>query len=85
MRVAPHGEHLIELTRFPRFFPVGAYLVREDDGFTLVDTASRPRPRESWQRPTRTAARSGASCSPTPTATTSARSTPSARPCPRLR
>lgn len=30
---------LIQLTRFPRLFPMNCYLVREDDGFTLVDTA----------------------------------------------
>jgi len=39
MQVTRHGAHLIQLTRFPRFFPVNCYLVREDDGFTLVDTA----------------------------------------------
>jgi glyoxylase-like metal-dependent hydrolase (beta-lactamase superfamily II) len=35
MRVTPINDHLIQLTRL-RF--VNAYLVREDDGFTLVDT-----------------------------------------------
>jgi glyoxylase-like metal-dependent hydrolase (beta-lactamase superfamily II) len=30
---------LFQLTCFPRLFPVNAYLVREDDGFTLIDTA----------------------------------------------
>jgi glyoxylase-like metal-dependent hydrolase (beta-lactamase superfamily II) len=30
---------LFHLTRFPRLFPVNAYLVRESDGFTLIDTA----------------------------------------------
>ena len=38
MKRVPHGEYLIELTRFAPIFPVSAYLVREDDGFTLVDT-----------------------------------------------
>ena len=35
MRTTPINDHLIQLTRL-RF--VNAYLVREDDGFTLVDT-----------------------------------------------
>ncbi|HEX4008531.1 MAG TPA: MBL fold metallo-hydrolase [Solirubrobacteraceae bacterium] len=35
MRTTPLNDHLIQLTRY-RF--VNAYLVREDDGFTLVDT-----------------------------------------------
>lgn len=38
MRDTPHGEHLIRLTRFPLRFPVNVFLVREEDGFTLVDT-----------------------------------------------
>ncbi len=29
---------LTQLTRFPRLFPVNCYLVREDDGLTLIDT-----------------------------------------------
>src|SRR5262245_55691708 len=37
MRVTYHGDHLIQLTRYPRLFPVNCYLVREDDGLTLVD------------------------------------------------
>lgn len=32
-----YGEHLVQLTRFPRLFPISVYLVRENDGFTLVD------------------------------------------------
>lgn len=32
------GEFTTQLTRLPHVFPVNAYLVREDDGFTLVDT-----------------------------------------------
>lgn len=35
MKVSRHGEHLIKLTRFGS---VNCYLIREDDGFTLVDT-----------------------------------------------
>ena len=38
MRVTRHGPSLIQLTRFPLLFPVNCYLVREDDGFTLIDT-----------------------------------------------
>lgn len=38
MRGTHHGDHLIELTRFASVFPVSTYLVREEDGFTLVDT-----------------------------------------------
>lgn len=38
MKATAHGEHLVQLTRFPRVFPINVYLVREDDGFTLVDT-----------------------------------------------
>jgi glyoxylase-like metal-dependent hydrolase (beta-lactamase superfamily II) len=37
MRVTFHGDYLVQLTRFPRVFPVNCYLVREDDGLTLVD------------------------------------------------
>jgi glyoxylase-like metal-dependent hydrolase (beta-lactamase superfamily II) len=35
MSVTTHGEHLIKITRF---WSMNCYLVREDDGFTLVDT-----------------------------------------------
>jgi len=35
MHIQKHGEHLIQLERF---MFVNCYLVREDDGFTLVDT-----------------------------------------------
>ena len=38
MKRIAHGDFLTELTRFAPLFPVSAYLVREDDGFTLVDT-----------------------------------------------
>lgn len=38
MRMTSHGDYLIQLTRFPGFFPVNCYFVREDDGLTLVDT-----------------------------------------------
>jgi glyoxylase-like metal-dependent hydrolase (beta-lactamase superfamily II) len=37
MRITEHGEYLIQLTRFPVFFPVNAYFVREEDGLTLID------------------------------------------------
>jgi glyoxylase-like metal-dependent hydrolase (beta-lactamase superfamily II) len=38
MKHTMHGEYLIQLTRLPHVFPVNAYLVREEDGLTLVDT-----------------------------------------------
>ena len=38
MRTIAYGENTIQLTRFPRVFPVNSYLVREEDGFTLIDT-----------------------------------------------
>ena len=38
MKTTVHGDHLIQLTRFPVFFPINCYLVREGDGFTLLDT-----------------------------------------------
>lgn len=38
MRITTHGHHLVQLTRFPRLFPINSYLVREDDGLTLIDT-----------------------------------------------
>jgi glyoxylase-like metal-dependent hydrolase (beta-lactamase superfamily II) len=39
MRITHHGDHLTQLTRFPRIFPVNCYLVREADGLTLIDAA----------------------------------------------
>lgn len=38
MRITRHGDYLIQLTRFPLLFPINCCLVREDDGFTLIDT-----------------------------------------------
>lgn len=38
MRATQHGEFLTQLTQFPLLFPINCYLVREDDGLTLVDT-----------------------------------------------
>lgn len=38
MKVTRHGEHLIQLTRYPLLFPVNAYFVVEEDGLTLIDT-----------------------------------------------
>jgi glyoxylase-like metal-dependent hydrolase (beta-lactamase superfamily II) len=40
MRTIAFGERLIQLTQYPRVFPVNAYLVREEDGFTLIDTGA---------------------------------------------
>ena len=43
MRVTQHGDKLLMLTRYPVIFPMNCYLVREDDGLTLVDsTMSSP-------------------------------------------
>ena len=39
MRITEHGDFLVQLTRFPRVFPVNCYLIREDDGLTLIDAA----------------------------------------------
>ncbi len=39
MQITAYGTTLVQLTRFPRLFPVNCYLVREEDGFTLIDTA----------------------------------------------
>ena len=38
MKTTQFGSYLTQVTRFPGFFPINAYLVREDDGFTLIDT-----------------------------------------------
>lgn len=38
MKITPLGDRLIQLTRFDHVFPMNCYLVREDDGFTLIDT-----------------------------------------------
>jgi len=38
VRSTDYGERLVQLTRYPTVFPVNAHLVREEDGFTLVDT-----------------------------------------------
>ena len=38
MRVTRYGDNFVQLTRFPVLFPMNCYLVREDDGFTLIDT-----------------------------------------------
>jgi glyoxylase-like metal-dependent hydrolase (beta-lactamase superfamily II) len=38
MKITTYGANLIQLTRYPVLFPVNCYLVREDDGFTLIDT-----------------------------------------------
>jgi glyoxylase-like metal-dependent hydrolase (beta-lactamase superfamily II) len=39
MKTETHGQHLVRLTRRTALFPVNCYLVREDDGLTLIDTA----------------------------------------------
>ncbi len=37
MKAVGFGERLVQITRYPWLFPVSVYLVREDDGFTLID------------------------------------------------
>lgn len=37
MRIVNYGE-LLQLTLYPDWFPINAYLVREPDGLTLIDT-----------------------------------------------
>jgi len=37
VRTTSHGRYTTQLTRFPQAFPVNAYLVKEDDGYTLID------------------------------------------------
>ena len=39
MRITSHGQYLYQLTRFPVLFPVNCYLVKEQDGLTLIDAA----------------------------------------------
>jgi len=39
MRITQHGQYLYQLTRFPLIFPVNCYLVKEQDGLTLIDAA----------------------------------------------
>ena len=38
MKTTTYGDNLVQLTRFPVLFPINCYLVRESDGFTLIDT-----------------------------------------------
>lgn len=38
MRITRHGTHLLQLTRYPAVFPMNCYLVREEDGLTLIDS-----------------------------------------------
>lgn len=38
MRIKSYGQYLTQLAQFPVIFPINAYLVRENDGFTLIDT-----------------------------------------------
>lgn len=39
MRVTRHGDHLVQLTKYPGLFPINCFLVVEDESLTLVDTA----------------------------------------------
>jgi glyoxylase-like metal-dependent hydrolase (beta-lactamase superfamily II) len=38
MRVTTHGDYLVQLARWPRFFPVNVYLIQEHDSLTIIDT-----------------------------------------------
>ena len=38
MRALNITSTLTQITKFPGFFPINAYIVREDDGLTLIDT-----------------------------------------------
>lgn len=38
MRKTMHGRNTVQVTRYPLLFPMNSYLVRENDGLTLVDT-----------------------------------------------
>lgn len=38
MRITNHGPYLLQLTRYPAVFPINCYLVREEDGLTLIDS-----------------------------------------------
>ena len=43
MKITKHGEYLVQLTRYASVFPMNCFLVREEDGLTLVDsTMSSP-------------------------------------------
>jgi glyoxylase-like metal-dependent hydrolase (beta-lactamase superfamily II) len=43
VRITRHGANLWQLTRYPAVFPMNCFLVREDDGLTLIDsTMSSP-------------------------------------------
>lgn len=38
MRITRYGEHQFQLTRYASIFPMNCFLVREDDGLTLIDS-----------------------------------------------
>lgn len=76
---------MANLTRISRLGMVNAYLVREDDGFTVVDTMLLGAAKQIVREASGPPRRSSASSSPTPTGTTSARWTtsPGCSPGPR--
>lgn len=41
MKITILSERLTQVTRFPLLFPMNSYIVREDDGLTLVDTGMK--------------------------------------------
>lgn len=79
MKPIPHTPNLFRLTRFAA---VNCFLVREDDGLTLVDAGLPGSAAAFWPPPPRSEPRSAASYSPTPIPITSALSTPSVNGCP---
>ncbi len=38
MKTTTYSDNFAQLTRFPMLFPINCYLVRENDGYTLIDT-----------------------------------------------
>lgn len=82
MKTTRHGDHLAQLTRFPRLFPVNCYLVRDDDGLTLIDTAIAGSAPAILAAATALGAPIVPSPSRMPTSTTSALLMPSTPPSP---
>ena len=41
MRMTRHGEHLLQLTRYPALFPMNCYLIKEEDGAATREYTSR--------------------------------------------
>ena len=41
MKITRYGENLVQITKWPLLFPINVYLVREEDGLTLVDAGMK--------------------------------------------